>query len=404
MIFKQRLTQMLGFIAFRPTYALYIVSFSMFLLVSVCSADELSYFSVKFQEPELSVLGKNIIQTKDGDFLLAGHLYDSSNLNSWGLIAKVSSKGNKEWQKDFGKKAQNSSFHALTNACNGEIILTGSAHGHYEGGLEWDSPWIIKIDSDGNVLWDKSLNIGQAVRAVDVKLLEDCNILVLITIRQGSMINPKDSVSVLKFDQAGNEISRKNISSPDSIIGEFIYLLPDAGFIVGGKIFSPPGFENNTWIAHFSEHGNLLWEQKFLDKRSKIIASAVLPDNSILFARTLGLSGTKLSLVKLGKDGNLLWEKNISDSDICGISAIWMSAKRKLFAAGTDCSEVSASAWVGEIYGDGKIKLFKKTSSINNARVLSVLPMSQKIAIVFESNTDSYTATWLLVESLKEIQ
>jgi hypothetical protein len=235
--------------------------------------------------------------------------------------------------------------------------------------------------------------------------LDANNVLVLVTAKQGS----KDFISVLKFNQAGKEISRKDISPPDSVVGKFIYPLPDNGFIVSGIRFSPPDFQNKVWIARFSGNGGLLWDQTLHDKQGKSSAGVVLPDNDILLARLdglgVGLRGTQLSLFRVGKSGNVLWNKKISGSEICSISTLWVSDKGKILAAGTNCDTEKARVWVGEVLDNGEINLLKKMVSINGAEIVYGLPLDKKIVIVLEGKTDSGAPqAWLLVNSMREIE
>lgn len=381
-----------------------------FILVTLCifwssliySADELPRFSIKFEKNGLSTFGADVVQTKDGGFLLAGRLYDVSGSNSWGWLAKISDKGKQEWQKELGKKAQNSSFGAAMIARHGQVVLAGSVHGHYENGLERSLAWLVEIDQDGRVLWDKTLSIGRAAYAVDVKSAGEDSLLVLVTSKEGS----RDFISVLKFDYAGHEISKTEISLTDSVVGKFIHPFPDNSFIVSGTKFSPPDYQNKVWIAHFGEHGDLLWEHTLRDEQGQVSAGVVLPNNDILLARLDGLPGGQSSLITIDKGGNILWKNKVSVSEICGISKLWMSTEGKVLAAGANCGKVSSRMWIGEVLDNGKIRLLKKeVPSKDGAVIVRMIPMDRKFAVVLEDKADSGdTRTWLLVSPTENIE
>ena len=370
------------------------------------SADGLPELSVKFQKSGLSVYGRSVVNAKDGGFLLAGGVRDVEGPHTWGWLAKVDHKGNREWQKELGKKAQDSTFNSAVITPQGDALLAGSVHGEYESGLEQALAWVVKVNQDGKVLWDKVPIVGgRAARAVDIKLLDANSVLVLITAKQ----DLKDYISVLKFNQVGNEIFKKEVSLPDSVIGKFIYPLPDNGFIVSGIRFSPPDFQNKVWIARFSEHGDLLWDQTLLDKRGKPLAGVVLPNNDILLARLEsfgeGSRGAQLSLIRVAEGGNVMWNKRVSTSEICGISTLWLSGKGKTLATGANCDTEKTRVWIGEVLGNGEINILEKIISISRAGIVNALPLDKKIALILENETGLGDApTWLLVGSMSEIE
>ena len=373
----------------------------------VYAADAVPELSVEFEfkKKELSVMGASAAPTKDGGFVLAGELYDVSGPNTWGWLAKVSSKGNKEWQRELGKQAKNSSFHASVTTMNGDVVLAGSVHGSY-GQFGSASAWLVKVNETGKVLWDKKIVMGQTTRAVDVKLVEKDKILVLVIIREGGK-DSKDFISILKFDLAGNEIFRKKISIAENVFGKFIYPTLGGGFVVVGTKFSPPKFKNDVWIARFDEHATLLWDQALSDEQGDVSAGMILPDDEILLARRKGRGplDTQLSLVKVGNSGNSVWNKKVSLPDVCGISALWTSLNGKLFASGANCDKTKARVWIGEMLENGSLTVLKRLVSVNGTDVVTVVPLDQKIAVVLEGRADSGdSVTRLLVGSYEEIK
>lgn len=381
-----------------------LITFGILLAPHAHTADELPKFSVEFQKKGLSVAGSSVSYSKGEGFFLTGQLHEISGPSTWGWLAKVNNGGSKKWQRELGKKAKNSSFYASSTTRHGDVVFAGTAHERY-GTLGSALAWLVKTDRNGKLLWDKTLVIGQVARAVDVKLLNGDKILVLVTSKRDA----KDFISVLKFDSTGNEISRKEISISDSVIGKYIYPLPDGSFTVVGTRFSSPDFKNNVWVARFDEHGNMLWEQLLRDAQGKASAGVILPDNDILLARLeglgVGLRGTHLSLIKVSESGDVLWNKKISTPDVCGMSALWVSFNGKLLASGTNCDVARARVWTGEVFDDGKLRLLKVMVSINGAEIVTMLPVDKKIAVVLQGKADSGDSpTWLLVGSNEEIE
>jgi len=109
----------------------------------------------------------DIYQTSDGGFLLGGH--SSSGISGdktqalWGVrdywIVKIDSLGNKQWDKDFGGTDDDLLYSLLATDDGGYFLggislsgVSGNKTQSTWGGIDF---WIIKIDSLGNMLWDK---------------------------------------------------------------------------------------------------------------------------------------------------------------------------------------------------------------------------------------------------------
>jgi hypothetical protein len=60
--------------------------------------------------------------------------------------------GNKLWDKTFGDKLEDSGS-AVRETNDGGFVMTGYTQSH---GLGWVDLWLLKIDSQGNTLWDKA--------------------------------------------------------------------------------------------------------------------------------------------------------------------------------------------------------------------------------------------------------
>ncbi|MFZ1824012.1 MAG: hypothetical protein WAU21_00305 [Chitinophagales bacterium] len=104
-----------------------------------------------------------VLQTEDGGFLLGGYTYsiDGDILINQGLkdilLIKTDSIGNLEWSKTYGG-SQSENVGDIVEGVDGGYVLAGSTnsedgdvsslHGNFD-------VWIIKIDTLGNIEWEK---------------------------------------------------------------------------------------------------------------------------------------------------------------------------------------------------------------------------------------------------------
>ncbi len=120
-------------------------------------------------------LGFDIISDNRGNFILGGYtLSDNGNVNSspqWAdyWIIKINADGEIIWEKTYGRE-RDELLLKIRLGNNNEIVILGSSdsrdsvymHTKYNNYVNKVHPWIVKLDSIGNVLWDY-----QYERAID---------------------------------------------------------------------------------------------------------------------------------------------------------------------------------------------------------------------------------------------
>jgi type IX secretion system substrate protein len=112
----------------------------------------------------------SVYQPADGGYILAGISESNTGGNksqdSWGYydfwIIKTDSAGNKLWDKDYGGTDDDEFFGNITPFVNGDLMLAGISYSNISGNktennLGIEQSWILKIDSAGNILWDKTI-------------------------------------------------------------------------------------------------------------------------------------------------------------------------------------------------------------------------------------------------------
>ncbi len=115
---------------------------------------------------------QSLVQTRDGGYVLAG----SSNSNisgnksekTWGngegydfWIIKINSAGEIEWDRDFGG-TKDEEFGNISELSDGGYIIAGTSYSPISGNKTEDNlgeeqTWVIKLNSQGHLQWDKTL-------------------------------------------------------------------------------------------------------------------------------------------------------------------------------------------------------------------------------------------------------
>ncbi|HUM51708.1 MAG TPA: hypothetical protein PK431_07815, partial [Chitinophagales bacterium] len=263
--------------------------------------------------------------TKDGGFIIGGSSNSDSSFNKkqnsrgaydyW--VIKVDSIGVIQWEKTLGG-ANYDWLSKVSQTLDGGYIVAGSSQSNTSGDKTMDNEyqddfWVIKLDINGNILWQK--NIGSGFDTND-----ELNDIVLTKDSCFILGGASTKNHIVKINSQGDILWRKNINSDNVYNLSSISPTLDSGYIVGGWSFANIGgdkTENSRgledyWILKFDSNWNLLWDKTIggsnADNLRKIIP---LKDKDYLLIGNSAsdISGEKTSNIytNSGMSGDDLW-------------------------------------------------------------------------------------------------
>ncbi len=189
----------------------------------------------------------------------------------WGT--KIDGDGNLQWRKFFGGTNNDRSF-GVVNAHDGGYILVGASEsddfdiGNPKGSYDF---WAVKINKNGTFVWESSFGGTGIDQAQDVVATSDGGYVIAgNTFSEDTQVtknNGQSDVWLIKIDDNGQLLWEKSFGGAGFDAAHSVRSTMDGGFLVCGNSKSFDGDlaenfgENDIWIFKTDASGNLEWEK-----------------------------------------------------------------------------------------------------------------------------------------------
>ncbi|QRR02450.1 CBM96 family carbohydrate-binding protein [Dyadobacter sandarakinus] len=323
-------------------------------------------------------------------------------------IIKLSKDGTKQWEKTIGGDNQDL-LKAVSPTPDGGYLLAGSTLSGTSGEKKTASKgsydfWLVKIDGNGNVQWDKSFGGTGDDQLSAMKLTSDGVII------GGTSDSPlgadktrqafgKNDFWLVKVTFNGDKIWDKTIGGNDTDVLTDLEITSDGGFIICGN--SRSGISGNKskkslglddyWVVKTDALGNVQWDNA-LGGTSYDYASSVIPlpeggyaVSGYSYSRLNGNKTAPLKglycvwLIRLDASGTMVWNQTYGASDYPDFAVpadITLAADGSLLLAGlakvesgtADIPMPSAGrdAWLLKLQTEGNTRQLQLSDSIVN--------------------------------------
>jgi len=245
--------------------------------------------------------GRSVQQTDDGGYIITGYSYSFGNGSFDVWLIKTDGNGNKLWDTTFGGKSADFG-HSVQQTTDGGYIIAGS--------LAWDdSLYLIKTDSNGNMMWEKTLGGNGEEEGKSVKQTDDGGYI--ITGYTNSYGNGKSDVWLIKTDSNGNKMWDKTYGGTSYEYGTSVQQTADDGYIITGYTDSYGSGNNDVWIIKTDGNGNKMWDKTFgeeIEDRGYSIQQTT-DGGYIILGLTYSYESSDVWLIKTDNNGNKMWDR-----------------------------------------------------------------------------------------------
>lgn len=324
--------------------------FYLIFLIYSCSPDfsEINFSDLTFLENSIKVIEiiggseedivKKVVATNDGGFVLVGNTKSidgyfeiKDRIGNDVFLIKFDLEGQIEWINTYGGSDDDVGNDVIETE-DGQFYLIGyskSSNGDASINKGQHDNWLIKIDSKGKLIWEKSYGFAGHDHAYNIIKTNDgglfFNGFIDVTASQGEGGLLRHGVGEFwchKVDMNGEIIWRRYFGGSNNDRSYDAIETSDGGFILVGtsesqdveKTISFGSYD--IWVIKISSSGNLIWEKSYggsaIDEGVKIIKSQ--DDNYMIIGNTNSkiiegvntIGNNDFLMIKINSSGTLL--------------------------------------------------------------------------------------------------
>ena len=214
--------------------------------------------------------GYKILPTSDGGFIIGGDTlsYGAGSGDLW--LIKINDTGSIEWQKVYGGSSYDY-FENLIITSDGGYLLMGITQSFGAGGYDI---WLLKIDSSGNVVWQKTY--GGTAYDYGKVVVETADGYIILG---HTNANGNFDFWVLKIDHTGKLLWQKTYGGSGSELSYDMAAIGDE-YILMGFTTSWGAGSYDIWLIAINDTGTIEWQQAYGGEQEDIGFSLIAIQNN----------------------------------------------------------------------------------------------------------------------------
>lgn len=341
--------------------------FSLLLLLALNFSFLTSLHAQTFQRTygtSGSQTGTCIQHTLDGNYIISAMANDAFGADDF-MLLKITTGGSLLWAKTYGSTGGERPYY-VTSCTDGGYIMSGSTNSFGAGG---NDVYLVRTDSDGNLLWSKT--VGGTASDFGWFVVQASDGGFVTCGATNSFGGPTYNGYLFKNDSGGNLLWTKVFNGTGGDIFYGMSNTSDGGVIVTGYTATNSFGSSDVWLVKTDSNGDTLWTRQY-GKITEDAGWAVIETNDGGYAVTGDMHKDTVTpgahntvLLKTDSGGNMQWA-NLYGSNpgsevgydllqtpdsgyvILGNSNVYGNGSREAFLFATD--NIGALKW-GKTYG-----------------------------------------------------
>ncbi|MDP6437830.1 MAG: hypothetical protein QF803_09325 [Gammaproteobacteria bacterium] len=242
-----------------------------------------------------------------------------------------------EWEGVFGGPAKDWAY-AMTGTHDGGLCTAGRTASK---GAGLEDVWLVRVDGRGRLLWDKSFGGPAIDRARAIIETQDRGLVVAgATESKGA---GEFDVWVLKTDADGNLLWDRVFGGPATDWASAAVETSDGGIALGAYTQDKSGAPYDFWIIKLDKDGELLWQRRYGGPATDWINAMTETADGGLVAvghtESKGAGAADLWVLKVGSTGDPQWDRTVGGTESDYASTVTATRDGGVVVGGMTLSE-----------------------------------------------------------------
>lgn len=382
----------------------------------------------------------SVVQAADGNYLIFGttrstdgDLTGRSGNDSDYWLLKISKTGEIIWSKTYGGSDDESAAR-ITKTNDGGFLLAGyttSFDGDVSGNEGFQDYWIVKVDSAGNLQWDKNFGFAGSDQAYKAFQTSDGGYFITgffdVSASGGAgndiqnetgndsqrgVLHGVGEFWGIKLDANGTKQWRRYFGGTNNDRSYDAHETADGGFLMTGTSESvdfdkiDPKGSYDYWAVRLTATGNLIWTKSFGGAEiDNSYASIIASDGNYIMVGDSRSTDQDVTdprgnadawLVKFDDNGNKIWQKSFGGSQFDTAHSIVQRSNGDYILSGHSRSNDGDlitnngynDAWIFAVDESGTLK-FQKSIGGSGLDFLSEAIETSENKIIAVGNSES---------------
>jgi len=272
-------------------------------------------------------------QTSDGGYIIAGttRSFGAGFSDFW--LVKTDSNGEQIWNKTYGGSRLDDAY-SVQQTDDGGYIAAGSTDSFGSGYKDF---WLVKVYPNSDMQWNKTYGGLYDDIAYSVQQTNDEGYIIC---GYTSTLAGYEDFWLVKTDSNGEQIWNKTYGGENSEYAYFVQQTSDGGYIIAGSTYSLTT-EFDMWLVKTDSSGNMQWNKTYgglLDEEAYSVRQTIDGGYIIAGFTDSFASNRDIWLIKTDSFGNIEWSQTYGGTEKDEAYAVQQTSDAGYIVAGTTYS------------------------------------------------------------------
>jgi len=302
----------------------------------------------------------DIHQLSDGGFILGGTNYKPGGTGTDHAVTRLDSTGGILWNRYFGGNIGDYGWY-VTQVSDGGFVMTGQTSSFGSGSVDM---YVTKLDSSGNLVWDKAIGTSDQEYSYGVKEAYNGSMSpdgYAVLGYKGSPTTSTPDFQLVRLNTDGTIRWQRYYDSGDRDLAYAMDVTTDGGFIIAGQSLISPTIYS-VWVIKLNNTGTVLWQKTLgtvTNEETVRSIEQISGGGYILAGKTLETDSTgDIWVVRLDSTGGIVWQKSFGGVGVgtdLGFEAHDTSDGGFIVTGYTDSFGGGADAWIIKLDSSGNV-------------------------------------------------